>query len=193
MTKDDDRRLPHPWCALLLEDVDRILWRWHRRLRALYEARLPRDIAASKLWTLRMWHQLLNDGDMLGADLTERHVNRSYYHAKCCVIDEVGKHEQYQNLPFLDFVEALVRAAEQKAIPSRAELNEADPPAASIVEFRHALDAAAITWDNWLVMRPPARAAPDASPLWFRVEQMFLLLFSRLEAKGLVKPAKGGK
>jgi hypothetical protein len=125
-------------------------------LRALYAARLPRGAAATRRWTLGTWLGLVEDCELADGDLTEREVLGAYALAKTETVDEVTHHAAFATLPFLDFLEALVRLAEAKALPTRAELAAAR--CATAVAFRRQLEAAGLGWGGW-VRAPRDRSA----------------------------------
>ena len=132
--------------------------------------------------TLKMWRQLLDDAMFMNVDFTERHANTCYYYAKCETIEEVKNNEKFRNLPFLDFLEALTRCAEIKAVPTRAELVDAGVD--SMVKFRKQYEDEGNNWDDWLAANA---ARPPRDPLVFRLQQVLHLFWHNLDKRGLAK------
>ena len=102
------------------------------------------------------------------------------------MIDEVGANERFRNIEFLDFLEALVRIAEIKAVPTRAELLGAGVD--DMVQYRVKYEREdGKVWDDWVASRPDPEERRKSAPLSYRLAQVMILFWHTLEEKKLVK------
>eukprot|EP00959_Pyramimonas_sp_CCMP1952_P178998 3741947-Pyramimonas_sp.AAC.3 len=70
------------------------------------------------------WIALMDDAKLVDDTFTVMEGRLCYLWARMKVIDEIDDYDRYTSHTFVDFLEALGRLADIKAIPSQAELTE---------------------------------------------------------------------
>ncbi len=78
-----------------------------------------------KVLKLDGWLQLLTDAHVVDSQFTLQDGTLSYLWARMFVIDEIKDYSRYTCLSFTDFLEAIARVADYKALPAESDLDQA--------------------------------------------------------------------
>jgi len=112
---------------LYFEDVDLVLKKHKAMLQAIYSRyRLPPKGGGLRKKMLYMdgWAMLLEDAKLIDDNFTVLEARLCYLWARMKVIDEINEYDRYTAHTFVDFLEAIGRLADVKALPSQDELKE---------------------------------------------------------------------
>ncbi|KAG2438847.1 hypothetical protein HXX76_005387 [Chlamydomonas incerta] len=182
------------------EEVDLVFKKHSVLLKALYSRYRLKPVGGGlrpKVLKLDGWQQFMNDATLVDSQFTLQDASLAYLWARMYTIDEIKDYARYTCLSFTDFLEALGRVADMKALPSASDLDLAGYD--SVLEW--ALDkermeggpdksgqggdggdggGGGATLD---IFRPRPSAgftAPKTRPLYVKLEMFLDLLFRRL-------------
>ena len=69
------------------------------------------------------WQQFMNDASLVDSQFTLQDASLAYLWARMYTIDEIKDYARYTCLSFTDFLEALGRVADMKALPAASDLD----------------------------------------------------------------------
>lgn len=108
--------------------VDMVLKRHSVLLKALYSRYRLKPTGGGlrpKVLKLDGWLQLLTDAHVVDSQFTLQDGTLSFLWARMFVIDEIKDYSRYTCLSFTDFLEAIARVADYKALPAASDLEQA--------------------------------------------------------------------
>ena len=112
--------------CLYCDEVDTLLRTHNRTLRAIFEkfqdeenVRLKNDQMSYKYYM-----RFLKQVKFVNEDFTLRECRLTYVWSRMKVIDEVGSHDTWGYITYVDWLEALARMAQLKCVPSPSDLEE---------------------------------------------------------------------
>jgi hypothetical protein len=168
---------------LYFEEVDTVYKRVKPALLALYSRyRLPPKAGGlrPKLWNVDCWMEFCKDANLIDEEYTLPNSQLVYLQSRMTVVDEVGRWSKYTVMTWVDFLEAFGRTADQKSIPSLAEIH--DMGYENMLDWKLAIDAGEIQY----VRRPSATGHHKPTeniftrPLADKVEALLDLAFRTL-------------
>ncbi|KXZ56071.1 hypothetical protein GPECTOR_2g953 [Gonium pectorale] len=185
------------------EEVDLVFKKHSVMLKALYSRYRLKPASGGlrpKVLKLDGWLQCMQDAQLIDSQFTLQDCALAFLWARMYVIDEIKDYPRYTCLSFTDFLEALGRVADMKALPSASDLDVAGYD--TILEWAidkermeggSALDSKGAGGDDGSggapvsssldIFRPRASAGyntPKTRPLYVKVEMFLDLLFRRL-------------
>lgn len=186
------------------EGTDSVLLARSASLRAVFDVYAKLDGSdmkrahLAKLMCAEEWLCMLRDLDWIDEEFTMREASLAFSWARMRVIDEnaADSRAKLENLSFEDFLDALVRVATMKALPSEDELAEAGAPDAGLFlldlrkrsEDKQAwLEAHARRWDEPLPM-PIERAVHHLCMLMIRTIQATTAIAAGSKSAAMSKP-----
>ncbi len=108
---------------LYLREVDKILTAAAPRLRRVYSAFGKHDeLGEGTRMTMNEWLSFVEAAGLLGEDFELREAKLAFAWAQMAVVDEVGNRARFVSLSFYDFLEAVARVCDLKALPTDGEL-----------------------------------------------------------------------
>ncbi|GIL66635.1 hypothetical protein Vafri_20126 [Volvox africanus] len=110
------------------EEVDQVFKKHSVLLKALYSRYRLKPVGGGlrpKVLKLDGWLQFASDSQLIDSQFTLQDAALSFLWARMYVIDEIKDYARYTCLSFTDFLEALGRVADMKALPSSSDLDMA--------------------------------------------------------------------
>jgi hypothetical protein len=168
--------------------MDRVLRRHASSLECLFTAMSQSGGSGEKgrHLSLAEWKGMLRGARLIDVDVTDRDASMCFAWSRMCVVDETSERGRMQemHLPFEGFLEALVRLANLKALPTDDE-----------IESRGAVDAddfmSAVRGEEeegvhaWLVARKtPWGGEQTQQPMWRAVAHLLNILIRTIERDG---------
>eukprot|EP00198_Chlamydomonas_reinhardtii_P003541 XP_001692877.1 flagellar associated protein [Chlamydomonas reinhardtii] len=137
------------------EEVDLVFKKHSVLLKALYSRYRLKPVGGGlrpKVLKLDGWQQFMNDASLVDSQFTLQDASLAYLWARMYTIDEIKDYARYTCLSFTDFLEALGRVADMKALPAASDLDLAGA----------------------------GFSAPKTRPLYVKLEMFLDLVFRRL-------------
>ena len=108
---------------LYTREVDKIFTAAAPRLRQVYNTFGKRDeLGEGTRMTMNEWLSFVDAAGLFGEDFELREAKLAFAWAQMAVIDEVGNRPRFVSLSFCDFLEAVARICDLKALPTDSEL-----------------------------------------------------------------------
>ena len=126
---------------LYVEDIDRIFRVYKDDLYTIYIkycSEMRNSAEERRLMMIPEFLKLLADGGMLDDDFTRREAIMCFVQSKMVVAAEFKPRQRFVGLNFIDFLEALARVTQMKALPSDEDLKAAG--AETVIDFYDLID-----------------------------------------------------
>ena len=182
-----------------LEEVDTVLRRHEVALRQVFSAVASTesaDVSKAHLTNLidfNEWKALLRALNLLGADLTERDGTLCFTHARMVVIDSWSMRGAVKevNLPFEGFLEAIVRLATLKALPTDEEVAASCLPDAGAY-FRRMRRIHENHYHELMRTRGNQWPGELRQPIWRCVDHLISIMIRAIQREGSSSAAQRG-
>eukprot|EP00943_MAST-04B_sp_MAST-4B-sp1_P009198 g9198.t1 len=112
---------------LYFEDVDKCMKKHMSRLKMIFKVFAKPKVGFTKfdLMDMEEWFFLLKCCDLFDEDFTQREGKLAFAWAQMAVADEVRRRLQFKCITFEDFLEALARVCDMKALPTDDDILKA--------------------------------------------------------------------
>eukprot|EP00946_MAST-07B_sp_MAST-7B-sp1_P005304 g5304.t1 len=112
---------------MYFEDVDKVYFKHIKKLRMIFDVFASPKVGFSQqsLMTLEEWCKFMKMLDLFDEDFTQREAKLAFAWSQMAVADEVRRRVPFTCITFEDFMEALARVCDMKALPTDKELNGA--------------------------------------------------------------------
>jgi|TARA_B110000091_G_scaffold157624_1_gene167970 hypothetical protein len=112
---------------LYFEDLDLVYKANRRKLEMIFDvfAKPKVGFSKDKLMTLKEWSTFMKCVDLYDEDFTQREAKLAFAWSQMAVADEVRRRIPFTCITFEDFLEAMARVCDMKALPTNNELREA--------------------------------------------------------------------
>ncbi len=169
------------------EAVDIVLRRHEKSLRALFGAACdpvghggPTSKLERKVMSFEEWMDFVFALDLIDDEFTIRDATTCFVNARMRVIDEYAKGSmiKVKNLSFEDFLEALVRVATMKALPTEEEVADAgcDDAGGFFLKLK-----AAFKYDSFVRQNPQEWDQPLRQPIHKCVDALITIIIRHIE------------
>jgi len=169
---------------LYYQEVDKAFYNHLPLLKAIYSRfRGPKDgRRRAKLLRLEDWMKFVTAarlvGDPLDPDFAMRDARLCYIWSRMVVYDEIGDVARHESLTFVDFLEALGRVAELRALPSYDELERSGYGTSAFDYSQKARENVSLVMQR----RPSVElGAPPTRPLHEKVNILLQYIFHELD------------
>ena len=158
---------------LYFEEVERGFAPHLKPLRIVYDKySMMRPDGGKPSFSLVEWTTVLNDGRLIGDELTMREARLCFWWSKMVVADEVRSRHKFLTLSWVEFLEALARIADMINLPTDAMLAEAGATDLIDYEFK-VLKMLPDDQARFRARRPSASLlAPKTRPLGGKVDKL---------------------
>jgi len=172
---------------LYTEEVDMVFKRHQVLLKAIYSRYRLKPAGGglrTKMLKLEGWNQLMQDVHFLDSHYTIQDAILTFLWSRMFVLDEIKDYSRYTSLTFIDFLEALGRAADMKSLPNPEDLEAAGY--SNILDWafdKERLEGNPEGSEQSAIFRMRESGhleAPKTRPLYVKVEQMLDLMFRKL-------------
>ena len=112
---------------MYFEDVDKVYFKHIKKLKMIFDVFASPKVGFSQqsLMTLEEWCKFMKMLDLFDEDFTQREAKLAFAWSQMAVADEVRRRVPFTCITFEDFMEALARVCDMKALPTDKELNGA--------------------------------------------------------------------
>ena len=112
---------------MYFEDVDKVMKKNMSRLKMIFKVFAKPKVGFTKFQLMDMeeWFFLLKCCDLFDEDFTQREGKLAFAWAQMAVADEVRRRLQFKCITFEDFLEALARVCDMKALPTDDDILKA--------------------------------------------------------------------
>ena len=134
------------------------------------------------LMSLNEWRLLLKVLALLDGDITERDATMCFAWSRMCVVDETTRQGRMKenHLPFEGFLEAIVRLAGQKALPTDDEIEEAECTHAAEYFAKLRLEDES-SYTTMVMERGVLWGEEPSQPIWRCVAHTLAIIIAKVE------------